>query len=173
MGWYDSIAMNFRVATAGVLSISLIAGSLLVTGCANPNVRDSRNDNLQATLRRASGEWDVLFNARAGGRLAMLYAEDGYTMPPGGATINGRAALRKDFEALFEVYNARHETRVDEYLIEGDRAIELAHYTLTLQPREGGDPVVESGRRVMCRRQTKNGWEIVWEIWNTEGAPQK
>lgn len=165
--------MNFRVTTAVFFAISLVAALFCMTGCANQHVRDGPDDNLRVKLRRASGEWDVLFNSRAGGRLAMLYAEDGYTMPPGGATISGRAALRKDFEALFEVYNARHETRVDEYLIEGDRAIELAHYTLTLQPREGGDSVVETGRRVMCRRQTKNGWEIVWEIWNTEGAPQK
>lgn len=165
--------MNFRIATVGVLTISLMAGLLCVTGCASQNVQDNRDEDLRVTLRRATGEWDILFNARAGARLAMLYAEDGFTMPPGGATITGRAALRKDFEALFEVYNARHETRVDEYLFEGDRAIELAHYTLTLPPREGGDPVVETGRRVMCRRQTKTGWEIVWEIWNTEGAPQK
>ena len=124
-------------------------------------------------LRRTSAEWDILFNARAGPQLAMLYAEDAYTMPPNSERISGRPALRKDFDALFEAFNARHETQVDEYIIDGQRAVELAHYTLTLEPRAGGDAVVEKGRRIICWRLTKARWEIAWEMWNTQGPPQK
>jgi ketosteroid isomerase-like protein len=124
-------------------------------------------------LRRSSAEWDILFNARAGPQLAMLYAEDAYTMPPNGEKISGRAALRNDFDALFEAFDARHETQVDEYVIGGDRAVELAHYTLTLEPRAGGNTVVEKGRRVICWRRKGPRWEIAWEMWNTQGPPQE
>jgi ketosteroid isomerase-like protein len=165
--------MKRRFSAVGVLFVAVLAGIFCISGCANEGYQSSEDAGLEQSLRRASAEWDVLFNARAGARLAMLYAQDGYTMPPGGATLTGRAALRKDFESLFDVYNARHETNIDEYIIEGNRAIELAHYTLTLQPRTEGEQVVETGRRVMCRRQTATGWEILWEIWNTDGTPQK
>lgn len=150
-----------------------MASLIFLVGCANGPAPEKGDERTEKVLRRESAEWDILFNARAGAQLSALYADDAYTLPPNGAKIYGKPALRKDFETLFETFNARHVTQIDEYVLGGDRAVELAHYTLTLQPRAGGETVVESGRRVICWQRNKMRWEIAWELWNTQGAPEQ
>lgn len=150
-----------------------LAHSFLLPGCATAPAHQSAAANQEDSLRRTSAAWDAMFNARAVAQLAALYAEDAVSMPPAAPSITGRAAIRRDFEALFAANNVRHETRIDQFIIDGDRAIELAHYTLTTQPRPDGDTVVETGRHVVCRRKTPLQWEIIWEIWNTDGPAQK
>jgi len=154
-------------------SIFFALAILCVTGCGNHRVPSVNDEGVEEGLRHASADWDVLFNNGLAARLVTLYAADGYTMPPNLATIKGRPALIKDFDELFTAYIVHQETRVDEFLINDDRAIELSHYTLTLQRRPDGEVVTETGRRVVCRRKNATRWEIIWELWNTDGPPRK
>jgi ketosteroid isomerase-like protein len=146
---------------------AVLMSFLLAFGCQT--VEHPRPDE----LTRASQEWDGHFNAGNAAALAALYAENAVSMPPSLPTLHGRAALQADFESFFAANEARHETTVDEIIVEGGLAIERAHYRLTYRPRAGGAEVVETGRHVECRRMIGGQWLIVTEIWNTDAASPK
>ena len=94
-------------------------------------------------------------------------------MPPNAPTMRGRQALQADFKSFFEANIARHETMVDEMVIEGSLAIERAHYRLSYRPRAGGTEVIETGRHLECRKKIDGKWQIVLEIWNSDTPPPK
>jgi ketosteroid isomerase-like protein len=149
---------------------ALLISLLLASGCQTADhARSGRPDE----LTRASQEWDRHFNAGDAAALTALYAENAVSMPPSLPTLQGRAALQRDFEGFFAINEARHETTVDEIIVEGGLAIERAHYRLTYRPRGGGAEVVETGRHVECRRRIGDQWLIVTEIWNTDAPSPK
>ena len=93
-------------------------------------------------------------------------------MPPGEPTVRGRAALQADFQKFLSDNSARHETKTEDIVRQGDLAIERARYTLTFMPKAGGAQVTESGRHIECRRWIDGRWQIIWEMWNSD-HPQK
>jgi uncharacterized protein (TIGR02246 family) len=154
----------------------LAASLLLLAGCQS--VSDSRpRRELDAPqreeLRQVSAEWDRLFNTADTAKLASLYAEDAVSMPPNSPTVQGRKAIQAEFEAFFASNAAHHETIVDQFLKEGDLAIEVARYRMTYKPRAGGTEVVETGRHLECRRRIDGQWKIVMEIWNFDTPASK
>ncbi len=157
-------------------SLTLAASLLVLTGCRSPG--DSRVDtNPDAPghkeLLQASGDWDKLYNAGDGARLALLYAEDAISMPPNSPTVRGRKAIQAECEGFFAGNVARHETIVDQFITEGDLSMETARYRLTYKPRAGGAETVETGRHLECRRKINGAWRIVVEIWNTDTPASK
>ncbi len=155
----------------GIIRVHAVATCLfLCVACQTANhSRTGRHDD----LRKASEEWDNLFNAGDAAKLAPLYAENVISMPPNLPTIQGRKALQADFESFFAANVARHETTVDEILMDGSLAIERAHYRLTYRPRAGGAEVVETGRHLECRQKIDGKWKIVLEIWNSDAPAPK
>jgi ketosteroid isomerase-like protein len=138
---------------------------LFLAGCQSATNSRAPQQN---ELRQASAEWDRLFNAADASKLGLLYAEDAISMPPNNPTIRGRQAIQADFESLFASNVARHETKLDEILMEGNLAIEVAHYRLTYKPRSGGPEIVESGKHLECRGKIDGQWKIMVEIWNLD-----
>jgi uncharacterized protein (TIGR02246 family) len=143
---------------------------LLLMGCQSGLVAPASE---QKALQQCSAEWDRLFNARDAARLAQLYAADAVSMPPGAATLQGREALRKEFESFFAANTARHETTVDQLLIEGDLSIESARYRLISKRSGDNSETIETGRHLECRRRISGQWQIVLEIWNVDTPPAK
>ena len=121
-------------------------------------------------ISNAGTEWDRRFNAGDAAGLAELYAADVVSMPPNAPTVTGREAVRKEFQSFFAANTARHETMTDQIIRQGDLAIERARYVLTFKPKSGVAEIRETGRHVECRRRIDGTWQIVWEIWNTEGT---
>jgi ketosteroid isomerase-like protein len=117
----------------------------------------------------ASKEWDRLFNGGDAEGLAALYDEDAVSMPPNLPTLKGRKALEEDFRKFFAENTARHETFVDEIVVDGSMAIERGRYRMTFKPKAGGAETVEEGRHVEIRKRVGREWKIVMEIWNVEG----
>lgn len=147
----------------------LIAACLfLAVGCQSAgSLREGES------LRQAGAEWDRIFNSGDAAKLAALYAEDAVSEPPNNPTVQGRAAIQKEFEGFFATNVARHETKVDDLIVSGDLAIEAAHYRLTVKPKAGGTETVETGRHVECRRCIGGKWQIVLELWNLDTPAPK
>jgi len=152
------------------LILTLATCLLLLTSCQTAPHSQAHE---HPELRQASVEWDRVFNAHDTTTLAGFYAEDAISMPPNSPTVRGRKAIRAEFESFFAANVARHETFVDEFLNDGDLAIEAAHYRLTSKPRAGGAETVETGRHLECRRKINGQWKIVLEIWNLDTPTAK
>jgi len=88
-------------------------------------------------------------------------------VPPGLPRREGMDAFRAMFEPVFQANDVTHETSVIDIRIADDMAVELSEYTMTLDPVEGGDEVVQNGRRVLVRELIDDEWKIVWAMWNT------
>jgi ketosteroid isomerase-like protein len=89
-------------------------------------------------------------------------------MPPNLPTLVGKKALEEDFAGFFAENTARHETQIEEILIEGGLSIERSRYRMTAKPRAAGAEVVDTGRHLEVRRKEGGKWKIVWEIWNSD-----
>lgn len=148
---------------------------LILGGCSTthpPAASAFNSTTAESTVRAASADWDRLFNSGDAAKLADLYAEDAVSMPPGLPILTGRKALQADFLEFFAANTARHQTAIDQLIIDGDLAIERAHYKLTIKHRTGGSETTETGRHVEIRRNLRGQWKIVTEIWNTDPAPK-
>ena len=156
-----------RIFTCGVvLSMGVLLGGCQ-TSTHEPKLAIPTVDG---DLHGAGAEWDRRFNAGDSAGLSELYAKDMVSMPPGAPTVLGRDAMRRDFQTFMSANTARHETKTDQILREGDLAIERAHYVLTYKPKAGGAEVSETGRHVEVRKKFDDQWQIIWEIWNTDTA---
>jgi ketosteroid isomerase-like protein len=160
---------NFMNKLPASTILGLLMLLLCLTGCQTTGRSEA---DARAHLGKADEEWDRLFNAGDARGLAALYAEDVVSMPPNLPTISGRAALQKDFETFFSENSARHQTIIDQIIVEGDMAIERGRYKMTFKPKAGGAEVSETGRHVEIRRRINGEWKIFLEIWNTESAPK-
>jgi ketosteroid isomerase-like protein len=153
--------------------VSLCVLSFLLMGCATTGPEKVSSELVQKrkAVLQASQRWDQFFNAADADTLAGLYATGAVSMPPNAPAIAGRAALQKDFETFFTNNLARHETLVEDLIIDGGLAVERARYRMTMKPRAGGPEVVETGKHVEVRRYEGGRWLIVAEIWNADAPP--
>lgn len=118
--------------------------------------------------------WDEAFSAGDLDQLLSFYANDIVAVPPGLPVREGKDAFRADFEPIFAANDTTHETDVIDIRIAGDTALELSRWTMTLDPVEGGDTIVQTGRRILVRERIDGEWKIVWAIWNTvENFPEE
>ena len=98
----------------------------------------------------APARWDQLFDRHDAAGLAGEYSESAVSMPFYAPALNGRKALRADFEKFFaENDGARHETRV----VEGGREmadrmgdLECGPARPLTAPDEEGDGLRRGGR---------------------------
>ena len=115
----------------------------------------------ESQIREASEAWDDAFNTEDLDALMALYADEAGSMPPGFPALEGKQAIRSDFEYIFANFDWEHETTIVDLLLSGNVAIERGAYTMS----EGGT-VFESGKHIVVRHKHGNGWLVIWEIWN-------
>jgi ketosteroid isomerase-like protein len=118
----------------------------------------------ESQIREASEAWDDAFNAEELDALMALYADEAVSMPPGFPALEGKQAIRSDFEYIFANFDWEHETTIVDLLMSGNVAVERGAYTMS----EGGT-VFETGKHIVVRQKHGNAWRVVLEIWNTNG----
>lgn len=164
---------RFPPVTLLILSILLLAVS-----CRNEQTTSApaAKENLSGDEypKKAPAEWDKFFNSRDAANLSDLYAEDAVSMPYNYQTVNGKKAIRAEFEKFFEQNEAtKHETFPEEIITKDDVSIERSRYINTYTPKGTNNRIVETGRHVMCRKKLGGKWLIAWEIWNSDQPPPK
>jgi ketosteroid isomerase-like protein len=122
------------------------------------------NTGWEDQIEAASEAWDTAFNAENIDQLMALYAEDAVSMPSGFPALEGKEAIRNDFEYIFAEFNYEHETEIVGLLISGNVAVERGQYTLV--DTDTGE-TIEAGKHIVVRQKSGNAWKVVWEIWNT------
>ena len=110
-----------------------------------------------------------LFQVGDASSLAALYTEGAILMPPEKPAATGRQAIESVFRATFGQFSAKLNIDFDETKIAGDWAFERGSYALTLTPRDGGEPIQESGKYLMIlRRDSQGSWKLARDIWNAD-----
>jgi ketosteroid isomerase-like protein len=100
-------------------------------------------------------------------KLMELYEEDGMMLPPGRDPVQGKAAIRAEWQSLFEQFDViRASSTMDEVLIFGEWAYERGHYTEVMHDRRTGEEVIESGRFAGILRKRDGKWKILRDMWN-------
>src|SRR5262245_23483145 len=96
--------------------------------------------------------WDEAFNSEHLDAVMALYAEGAVEAPPGLPNIEGKDAIRADYEFLFANYDFHHQTTVVQLEVQGAMAVERGAYTMLVTPADGSPAFVETGKHMIVRR---------------------
>jgi|GEM_PF-1033224 len=100
-------------------------------------------------------------------RLMTLYADDVVSLPPGFPKTEGKADLEAGFQEFFDTFTLDRDFELVSVEVSGDKATRLGEWTQTLTPKDGGEPIVETGRCILGYEKVGDEWQVAWEIWNT------
>ena len=145
---------------------------LAISGCA-PQVDTAAE---QAAIEQALRDWLEATN-KPGEEGADGYAsfttEDAVLLPPNGARVDGRDAVR----ALILSYTQAEEFSITweatwvEVSAAGDLAYSMGTYEYSLKDAEG-NPVSDKGKSVdIWKKQADGSWKVAVVIWNSDGPP--
>ncbi len=155
-----------------IIAILALLATTILSGCsAAPSTAEEEATLLveqETQVREASAAWDDAFNAADLPQLMVLYTENAVSMPPGLPALEGKSAITGDFEWLFDNFTVHHETTIVDLEIADDLAVEQGQYTMAFTPKDGSDPFNETGKHIVVRRKSDDGWQVVREIWNTD-----
>ena len=121
-------------------------------------------------MKSLTEEWVAAYNGGDLEGLVSLYTDDAIKVPPNMPTLEGKDAIRDDFNSFFEQNTAiENDGPSDEVIVCGDLAVVRGTYTGTFTPKVGGEPIPDTGRWVAFhKRQSDGSWKIYYEIWNSD-----
>ncbi len=115
------------------------------------------------------GGWAEAFNAGDAQRIAAFYTEDAVRIPPDEAPIQGREAIRRNFQETFDGFSS-HQIRSSppaEIHASGDWIMARGTWTLEGTPAESGAAFDQAGNYVVVSRRGADGqWKLHWEMWS-------
>lgn len=156
------------MAMLALLAVVVLSGCTYEVPALEPAEQAAASQVEQENqVREASAAWDDAFNAADLPQLMELYTENAVSMPPNLPALEGKAAIMDDFEWLFDNFTVHHETTIVNLEVAGDLAVEQGQYTMAFTPKDGSDPFSETGKHIVVRKNTSDGWQVVREIWNT------
>jgi uncharacterized protein (TIGR02246 family) len=123
-------------------------------------------------IRGVDARWEKAMRAGDAAAAAACYSNDALLWFPGDAEANGKDAIQKLYAGFFDAYKI-----VDVALTEpgsqtsGDLSAGWGHYTMKLQPRKGGDPVVLKGRYTAAAKKIGGQWVYVADHASADPAP--
>ncbi|MGW8321933.1 MAG: redoxin domain-containing protein [Thermodesulfobacteriota bacterium] len=169
-------APPFRLpsATGGTVSIEDFsdARALLVMFICNhcPFVKHVREELVKlANDYGPKGVAVVAINSNDVDRLLAIMTDDVVFLAPNSAPIVGKAAVRPWIEGYLAAFQTHWDKQVNEFVVGGQWAFERYSYTSTDRPREGGDPVVDTGWGLVIYHHDADGaWRVARDAWGSD-----
>lgn len=124
-------------------------------------------DEIKIAMAGTSELFNVeVFGKRNYDALDDIYTTDARIMPPGGATISGRAGIKAFWSGMIESANATSAalTSVD-VMLTGDGIVEIGSAALTFRP-EGQGIGEMTVKYVVFWKQEDGRWKWHVDIWN-------
>ncbi len=143
---------------------------LAASGCA-PQV-DTAAD--QAAIEQATRDWVTATNKpgeEGADGYASFVTEDAVWLPPNGARVDGRDAVRAHILSLTQAedFSVTWEATRVEVSAAGDLAYSMGTYEYSLKDAEG-NPVSDKGKFVdIWKKQTDGSWKAAVGIGNSDG----
>jgi uncharacterized protein (TIGR02246 family) len=149
--------------------VGMIPLAFLHTGCQSQSIeRDVE------ALIRLQKQVDSAIVAGETERYLTLLSDDAVLMPPNGAPVIGKDAIRLWNQAMFKQFRIQsYSSADDEVVVAGDWAFRRASVDWTVASTAGGEPVRDSAKYIIIyRRETDGSWRVARDIWNSNGQPQ-
>lgn len=116
----------------------------------------------QDTPQKADLAWSKAMKANDLDAIVACYAPDAVMWLPDAPEARGREAIRGVYAGYLDAYTVTDAALTDaSYETSGDLTGSWGHYSFTLQPKKGGDPVVLKGRYVVVLKQIGGNWLLV------------
>ncbi len=106
------------------------------------------------------------FNAGDGATVAGFYAEDASLLPPGGARVDGRAAIQAFWQGAADSGVRIDDLHAVEVEARQDIAGEVGVFTLSVPGESGVTKVV--GKYIVIWKRAGHTWQLYRDIWNTD-----
>ncbi len=146
----------------------LLTLSLCACAPSEPAVQQPTTEADNAAIEQVGADFVRAHNAADIDGLVGLFTADAVRMPPNEPSAGGAAGIRGWFGARFEQATAEVSVFVGETEIAGDWAYSRGTYTLTVTPKEEGEPMEDNGKWLnIMQRQADGAWKIHRNIWNS------
>jgi ketosteroid isomerase-like protein len=100
-----------------------------------------------------------------------MMADDAIEMPPDGPALVGRDAIVQAMTDYFNEFTATQTATTDEVSVHGDLAVMHGTWTVTEEPKAGGESQTRSGKWLeVLRRQADGSWKTWRWMWNQQSA---
>jgi uncharacterized protein (TIGR02246 family) len=120
----------------------------------------------KAGIAQSNAKWEAGVKAGDAAAIAALYMTDALILPPGEATVQGRAGAEKFFGGMLKAGVKSVTLNTENVERAGDYAIETGTVTLTVQP-EGKEAQKSTAKYVVVWKHQKDGsWQLHRDIWN-------
>lgn len=133
----------------------------------------SRNDIYEINVAKA--EFREAYNSGNVDRLLAVFADEFTDMSAGVPSFFGadaRSVFQRRMTKLFEQYQATLTVTIIAIRVFADTALDFGWHSLTLLPRNGGEPITTRQRYFETWRRSSSGeWKIDRYIDNTDLAP--
>lgn len=128
-------------------------------------------DEIRAGIAAGNEKFMAAVQRSDGAGIAACYTSDAQVLPPNSAPITGTANIATFFQGMMDmgVKSAKLESQHIE--AQGDLAVEVGQYTLTIQPN-GMDAMTDVGKYVVVWKNENGVWKLHIDIFNTNAAAQ-
>jgi uncharacterized protein (TIGR02246 family) len=105
--------------------------------------------------------------------VAGLYAKDAVLYPADGPAVQGSDAIRAYFKALLARYHVMDYDLSDtHYYSIGRLSVGWGRWSMSLEPKDGGDTVTTEGRFTSIARNDNGYWFYIVEHFSLKPRPQ-
>lgn len=105
--------------------------------------------------------------------LMFFYAEDACLLPTAEPKVEGKAAIKKEWQHIFQIPDFSSTSTLTKIEIsnDGSMAYTMGSYLATMQG-EDGKQVQEPGKWIsIWKKQPDNRWQIIADTYNTDIPP--
>ena len=142
-----------------------------VTG-GEPTVEEVSPAELEAQFTKVVYALEDAYKSNDVDRVMEFYADDVVTILPGMAPLEGKEAVRADWEYLFDTFTLDRESELVYVNVDGDSAVRRMAWINTLTPKDGSDAIVDTGNCIVGFRKADDEWKIAWEMAATYDPTQ-
>ncbi|MBC7748090.1 MAG: DUF4440 domain-containing protein [Methylotenera sp.] len=167
--------MNYKPTLIfGRISIAislLLIVSLLFIDCNSDRLADIKET--EEILRKADASIQNSITQKNIDSLMSFYAEDACLLPTAEPKVEGKAAIKREWQHIFEIPDFNNKSTLTKIEIskDGSMAYTMGTYLATMQG-EDGSPVEEPGKWVtVWEKQSDGHWLIVVDTYNTDIPP--
>jgi ketosteroid isomerase-like protein len=120
-------------------------------------------------IKRINVDLIEAFNAGDVSAAVALVTEDAVDLPPNRPAVVGREAIRSFLQSDIDLFTMNFDDEIVDMEIDGSLAVIWSNYTVTLTPRDGGEPIKSSGKWLkVLKRQPGGSWKFSHNIWNSD-----